>query len=87
MAAVEVVMSTRILIQLDNKDPSSELPENIRGALEQAGVTDIRSSHRELPGLFTAVVPDQSDVQHVLAAVKALPGVRHAEADTFRSTF
>lgn len=79
-------MATRILIQVDNKDAPASLPQDVQEVLAGAGATDMRPSHRELPGLFTAVLPDQADVKQLLEALKKLPGVRHAEADTFRST-
>jgi len=50
------------------------------------GATQIRPSHQELPGLFTAVIPDNANVNGLLAQLRQVPEVRHAEADQLRST-
>jgi len=54
--------------------------------LASVGATQIRSSHQELPGLFTAIIPDNVNVNNLLGQLRQLPEVRHAEADQLRST-
>jgi hypothetical protein len=80
-------MGTRILIQLaESETAKGELPAEVNEVLAGAGATAIRSSHRELPGLYTASLPAGADIDAVLGRLKAIPCVRHAQTDQFRST-
>jgi hypothetical protein len=77
----------RLLIQIqESAKPHSQLPERVQTALQSAGASQIRASHPELPGLFTAVVPDSCDVDELLGQLLAFPEVRHAEPDSLRGT-
>ena len=77
----------RLLIQIqESGEQHSQLPERVQKALEIAGAFKIRASHPELPGLFTAVVPDSCDVDELLGQLLAFPEVRHAEPDSLRGT-
>jgi hypothetical protein len=80
-------MATRILIQLiDTDGPAANLPAGVNQLLQRAGAKNIRASHAELPGLFTAIVPEAIALDELLVQLKNSPGVRHAEADAFRGT-
>ena len=80
-------MGTRILVHVAAPvETRPELPADARELLERAGATQIRASHPELPGLFTANVPASANVPELVEKLKRLPGVRHAETDEFRST-
>jgi len=74
----------RLLIQLEQPGAPS-LPAGALAALSAAGVTDVRPSHAELPGLFIASVPDHV-ADDLAATLKSVPGVRHAEVERFRTT-
>lgn len=79
-------MRTRILIQLAEPAAAGGLPAEVQQVLERAGATVIRASHPELPGLFTASLPENVDVNALLQELKHVPGVRHAEPDQSRGT-
>ena len=74
----------RLIVQLSSA--SAPLPARIAQLLQEAGATDVRPSHQELPGLYVATVPDLVDVADLLAKLEQEPEVRHAELETFRST-
>lgn len=78
-------MGTRILIQLA-ETAGIGMPATVSQLLASVGATQVRSSHQELPGLFTAVIPDNANVNGLLAQLRQVPEVRHAEADQLRST-
>jgi len=78
-------MSTRAIIQL--AAPSRELPATIKAVLGNAGVSDVRASHPELPGVYVAVLPDDTDPRTILQELKRLPEVRHVELEQFRNSF
>jgi hypothetical protein len=75
------MMGTRILIQVA---APGDLPQQVHEILQRAGATNIRPSHPELPGLFTAVVPSDLPVESVIDEIKQIPGVRHVEPDQMR---
>jgi hypothetical protein len=79
-------LGTRILIQLAEPTTSGTLPATVKQLLESVGASQIRSSHSELPGLFTAIIPDNVNLQELLGKLGQLPEVRYAEADQYRST-
>jgi hypothetical protein len=79
-------LGTRILIQLTEATSGGTLPAPVQQLLEGAGASQINASHRELPGLFTAIVPDKADIEGLLTQLKQLPEVKHAEADQYRSS-
>lgn len=74
----------RLLIQLAQPGP---LPPPVSELLRQAGATPSRASHAELPGLYTAEVPEGTDVDTLLQRLNRLPAVRHAEADAWGQAF
>lgn len=83
----------RLLIQLTEGRPMlaasskpAALPERVRQALNDAGATHVRASHPELPGLYTAELPDDAALEDLLARLRAMPEVRHAEPDSFSTT-
>jgi hypothetical protein len=78
-------MSTRILIQVDSAKGGAALPPEAANLLQAAGATHIKASHAELPGLFTAVVPEGADPETLLRNLRKSPHIRHAEADQFRT--
>ncbi len=89
---MEVAM--RLLFQLQENRPSqaaaqepAALPERVRQVLEDAGATSVRASHPELPGLYTAELPDRAAIDGVIARLRKLPEIRHAEPDSFGMTF
>ena len=77
-------MATRVLIQLEGTEAT--LPAEVRALLESVGAGQIRASHPELAGLYTATIPDEVDLAGLLEQLKLSRGVRHAEADSFRSS-
>jgi hypothetical protein len=79
-------LGNRILIQLAEPAAEGTLPATVKQLLESVGASQIRSSHRELPGLFTAIIPDNVNLEELLGKLKQLPEVRYAEADQSRST-
>ena len=79
-------LGNRILIQLAEPAAGGTLPATVKQLLESVGANQIRSSHRELPGLFTAIIPDNVNLEELLGKLKQLPEVRYAEADQSRST-
>lgn len=80
-------MATRLLIQLGEPEKASgRLPDGVMALLQSAGAKQIRASHPELPGLFTAIVPDETSLDALLASLKSAPGVRHVERDAMRFT-
>lgn len=81
-------MPQRILIQVTEPDPqAATLPAEARRLLEDAGADEVRASHSELAGLFTAVVPDHANVDELIKRLAQSPGVRHVERDTMRGAF
>ena len=78
-------MSTRLLIQLAETG-SVAMPESIKGILEGAGAEMIRASHPELPGLYTAIVPEGTEVAALVTRLMQSPWVRNAEEDAMRGT-
>lgn len=78
-------MSTRAIIQL--AVPARELPASIKSVLGNAGVSEVRASHPELPGVYVAVLPDDSDPRTLLQELKRLAEVRHVELEQFRNSF
>lgn len=77
----------RLLIQIQESGQSQpRMPEHVQEMLQSAGATQIRASHPELPGLFTAVVPDETDTSELLRCLLELPEVRNAEPDSFSTT-
>jgi hypothetical protein len=80
-------MGTRILIHVAAPaQGQAELPSEARQVLEGAGAAQIRASHPELPGLFTAIVPDGVNVPELVEKLRQSPGIRHAETDQLRGT-
>jgi hypothetical protein len=55
--------------------------------LREVGATAPSSSHAELPGLYTADLPESVDLDALLRRLNAMPGVRHAEADAWGQAF
>ena len=78
-------MATRLLIQLGDTSAES-LPTAIKQLLDNAGAKNIRASHAEMPGLYTANIPAAVDIRDLIKQLKRSPGVRYAEADTMRGT-
>jgi len=80
-------MGTRIMIQVASSTRGpAQLPAEASQVLESAGATQVRASHPELPGLFTAIVPDGVNVPDLIEKLKQAPGVQHAEPDQLRGT-
>lgn len=75
----------RILIQLVERE-SPDLPHEVRRELDAHGATNVRASHPELQGLYTAVLPTADAASRVVEALGRLPVVRHAEIDSLRTT-
>jgi len=78
----------RLLIQLaDQAAASQSLPAAALATLQAAGVTDVRPSHPELPGLYLASVPDTVNADDLVAKLQGVPGIRHVDVERFRSAF
>jgi fervidolysin-like protein len=58
----------------------------IRQQLVTCGAEWIRDPSPEQPDVAVATVPDQSDVDRVLADIKQVTGVRYAERDAMSWT-
>lgn len=88
---MKVTMRLLIQIQEDRQMRASghepaQLPERVRQMLQEAGATNVRASHPELGGLFTAELPDETGLGELLSRLRELPEVRHAEPDSFGTT-
>ncbi len=78
----------RLLIQLEQGTSAlSSLPADVLATLRASGVTDVRASHPELPGLFIATVPDAVDADDLAARLQGHAGIKHAEVERLRVAF
>jgi len=73
----------RIILYTDQA--ASDLPHAVQQFLQHVGATDVRRSHPELPGVYTAQLPKDADAPGIVRQLAALPGLRHAELDPLRS--
>lgn len=79
-------MATRVLIHV-SADAGPEPLTAVQSVLHAAGAEAARRSHPELPGVWTASVPEGASLDRVLTDLRAVPGVRHVEIDQLRTTF
>lgn len=63
------------------------MPAPVARLLREVGATAPSSSHAELPGLYTADLPESVDLDALLRRLNAVPGVRHAEADAWGQAY
>jgi hypothetical protein len=78
-------VTVRVLIQLHDAHAAAGPGEDVRRILEAARATRLRPSHAELPGLYTALLPDGADVDGTMARLRQCPSVRYAEVDQMRT--
>ena len=78
-------MAVRLLLHLAAGRPSSAIPPEAARLLADAQAT-VKPSHRELPDVFVATVPDATPLEPLVEALSRCDGVRHVELDQFRGT-
>lgn len=76
----------RIIVYADESSAPA-LPDAAQQLLQRAGATDVRRSHPELPGVYTAALPEAANARDVIDQLTTLPGIRHAELDQLRSGY
>jgi hypothetical protein len=59
----------------------------VRRKLARLDAQIVREPAPELPDVFVVEIADHEDVNTFLTKVKAQPGVRYAEPDTWQSSF
>lgn len=62
---------------------TSAQQEHAKRLLERFGATNIQP-HVGIPHTFTAIIPDNVDIQEPLSQLRATPGVGRAEVDAPR---
>lgn len=58
--------------------------ERVRRTLETHGATNVRAPRDPLPGIATAVLPDDTDLEPVLQELRSTEGVGRVEEDAPR---
>ena len=75
-------MPQRIVVGLNKEADAADIVEQ----LKSEGAANVRPPSNLQPDAIVAEVPDDTNVQEILDAARQIPGVRYAEADSWRMT-